>query len=79
MIKRDTHLAQLEQRSQAISMLMIFVLLVLLLQFWLLSVAIEEYLAAHTALAIPTCAASGFCFLINLGLLKYLYEIDRKE
>ena len=39
--------------------------------------ALEEYLAAHTALAIPTFAASGFCFLINLWLLKYLYDIDR--
>ena len=79
MIKKDTYLAKLEQSTQTMSMLTILVMLVLLIQFWLLSAAIEEFLAAHTALAIPTCAASAFCFLINLGLLKYLYDIDRKE
>ena len=64
-------------RSWAV--LMILVMVILLIQLWLVTIALEEYLAAHTALAIPTFAASGFCFLINLWLLKYLYDIDRNE
>ena len=79
MISKDTHLARLEQRTQIMGMLMVLVLLVLLLQFWLLSVAIEEFLAARATLAIPTFGASCCCLLVNLGLLKYLFDIDREE
>lgn len=67
----------LGQKSQGILVLMSLALLILLIQLWLITIALEDYLAAHTRLAVPTFLASGFCFLINLGLLKYLYDIDR--
>ncbi len=71
--------AHLEQCSQALVTLMIFVMVLLLLQLWLVTVALEEYLAARHGLAIPTFAASCGCFLLNLWLLKYVYDIDRKS
>jgi hypothetical protein len=73
----DPRLAKLEQRTQAVMTLTILVLAVLLIQLWLLTIALEEFMAAHTALALPTFGASGFCFLLNLWLLKYLYDLDR--
>ncbi len=79
MIGKDPRLAKLEQRSQAIVMLMVFVMVVLLIQLWLITIALEEYLAARTTAAIPTFLASGFCFLLNLWLLKYVYDIDRDK
>ncbi len=79
MIFKDPRLIKLERRSQALLTLMALVMILLLVQLWLLNIALEDYLAARTALAIPTFAASGFCFLINLWLLKYLYDIDKKE
>ena len=78
MIQKDPRLARLEQRSQAVATLMVLVMMILLIQLWLITIALEEFLAAHTALAIPTFAASGVCFLINLWLLKYLYDIDHE-
>ncbi|HLV79523.1 MAG TPA: DUF6755 family protein [Chthonomonadaceae bacterium] len=77
MIAKDPRKARLEQRSQAVLTLMAIVLVILLLQLWLITIALEDCLAAHTALAVPTFAASAICFLINLWLLKYLYDIDR--
>ncbi len=77
MIAKDPRKARLEQRSQAVLTLMAIVLVILLLQLWLITIALEDYLAVHTALAVPTFAASAICFLINLWLLKYLYDIDR--
>ncbi|HZO91080.1 MAG TPA: DUF6755 family protein [Chthonomonadaceae bacterium] len=79
MIFRDPRLSKLEQRSQGILTLMILIMVILLVQLWLITIALEEYLAAHTALAIPTFIASGFCFLLNLWLLKYLYALDRND
>ena len=78
MSQKESLQAQLEQRSQNILTLMALVIVILLIQFWLLSIALEEYMAAQSALALPTFTASGICFGINLWLLKYLYDIDKK-
>jgi hypothetical protein len=74
----DPELARLEQRAQGVMTLMIMMLLVLLVQLWLLTIALEEYMAARTSLALPTFGASLFCFLLSLVLLKYLYDLDRR-
>ncbi len=78
MIQRDPRRAWWEQRSQAISMLMICVLVIFLIQLWLITIALEEYLAARSDLALPTFLASLACFLVNLWLLRYVRDIDRK-
>jgi hypothetical protein len=79
MIQKDPLLTRLEQLTQNVMTLLILVMVILLIQLWLLSIALEEYMAAQSALAFPTFAASGVCFLVNLWLLKYLYDMDRKE
>lgn len=79
MRRPDTRLAQLEQRTQSVLTLMIMALVILLIQLWLLTISLEEFMAARSTLAIPTFAASGFCLLINLWLLRYLNRVDKKE
>ena len=79
MIQKDPRLAKLAQRTQNIVTLMVLVLVILLIQLWLLNIALEEFMAAQHTLALPTFGASCVCFLINLWLLKYLYDIDRNE
>ena len=79
MIQKDPLLAKLAQRTQNIETLLVLVMVILLIQLWLLSIALEEYMAAQNALALPTFAASALCFLLNLWLLKYLYDVDRKK
>ena len=66
------------QRTQLVSMIMVFVLMLLLIQLWLVTLAIEEYLGAHSTLAMPTFLASFACFGLNLRLLKYVNDIDKK-
>lgn len=66
------------QRTQLISMLMIFVLVLLLIQLWLVTIALEEFLGAKSSLALPTFLASLGCFGLNLWVLKYVNDIDRK-
>ncbi|HEY3283382.1 MAG TPA: DUF6755 family protein [Armatimonadota bacterium] len=78
-MNREPWLKRLEQRSQSILTLMLFVLVILLIQLWLITIALEEFLAARHSLAIPTFLASGACFALNLWLLHYLADVDRAE
>ncbi len=75
----DPKQAEQEQRSQGVITLMIMVMVIFLIQLWLLNIALEEYMAAHSKLAMPTFLASCFCFALNLFLLRYLYDLDRKH
>ena len=59
--------------------IMLGVMVVLLIQLWLITIALESYLAANMTLAVPTFLASGFCFALNLWLLKGLYGLDQKD
>ena len=68
-----------ERRGQAVTVILIFVLVVFLGQLYLITIAIEEWMAERHGLALPTFLASGFCFLLNLGLLRYLYDLDRDK
>ena len=79
MIAPDPKRARWRQRAQILAMLLAFVLLILLIQLWLVTIALEEYLAARATLAVPTFLASLACFGLNLRLLKYVYDIDRKD
>ncbi|MEO7718341.1 MAG: DUF6755 family protein [Capsulimonas sp.] len=65
------------QRTQAIGVVMIFIIVILLMQLWLLTIASEEFLAGHRAMALPTFLASAGCLLVNLWLLRYVNKIDR--
>jgi len=64
------------QRTQAITLIMVFVLVLVLLQLWLLTAAMDEFLAGHGGLALPTFLASCITFGINLWLLRYVNRID---
>jgi hypothetical protein len=77
MIQRDPHLAKQERSTQAISSIMVMMLLVLLIQLWLITIALEAHYSANESVALPTFLGSGFCFLLNLWLLKYVVAVDR--
>ena len=78
MIQQDPELARIEQKSQGVLPLMLGVMLLLLIQLWLVTIALESFLAADMTRALPTFLASLFCFALNLWLLKGLYGVDSK-
>ena len=75
----DPQITRLEQKSQNILVMMIAVMLLLLIQLWLVTIALESYLAADMSHALPTFLASIFCFVLNLWLLRTLYAVDRRK
>lgn len=76
---RDQRTAWWQRRSLAIGVILFFVIVVFLIQLYLIDIAIEEHLAERHALALPTFLASGACFLLNLGFLRYLRDLDREK
>lgn len=68
-----------QRRAQAMVMLLCMALALFLIQLWLITLALEEHLAEHSALALPTFLASGVCFAFNLLLLRYIHDLDHRK
>jgi hypothetical protein len=55
------------------------VLILVVLQFWLLTATMNAYLGGDQSIILPAALASVVCFLLNAGLLRYLYGIERSQ
>jgi Family of unknown function (DUF6755) len=65
-----------EQRATIVSGMLVFVLILVILQLWLLTATMNAYLGGDESLIWPAAAASIVCLLLNVGLLRYLYRIE---
>ena len=54
-----------------------FVLMLAVLQLWLLTATMSAYLGGDDSVIWPAAGASLGCLLLNLGLLRYLYSLER--
>lgn len=68
-----------EQRMTIVSGMLAFVLMLVVLQLWLLTATMNAYLGGDDGVVWPGAAASLACLLLNLGLLRYLYYIERRR
>ncbi len=67
-----------EQRSAIILGMLTFVLCLVILQLWLLTATMNAYLGGDVSVVFPAAGASLACFLLNVGLLWYLYRLERR-
>jgi hypothetical protein len=67
------------QRTPVIYGILCFVLVLVVLQLWLFTATMNAYLGGDKAVIWPAAAASVICFLLNVGLLRYLYLIERVQ
>jgi hypothetical protein len=65
------------QRATIVNGMLAFVLMLVVLQLWLLTATMNAYLGGDDSIIWPAAAASLVCFLLNVGLLRYLYYIER--
>jgi hypothetical protein len=56
-----------------------FVLMLAVLQLWLLTATMSAYLGGDDSVIWPAAGASLVCLLLNLGLLRYLYSLERTQ
>jgi hypothetical protein len=66
-----------EQRLGIIYGILSFSVILVMLQLWLLTATMNAYLGGDEGVIWPAAAASAVCLLLNLGLLRYLYKIER--
>ena len=66
-----------EQRLGIIYGILSFSVVLIVLQLWLLTATMNAYLGGDEGVIWPAAAASAVCLMLNLGLLRYLYLIER--
>ena len=66
-----------DQRTTVVYGLLAFVLMLVVLQLWLLTATMNAYLGGDESVVLPAAGASLVCLLLNGGLLRYLYYIER--
>lgn len=67
-----------EQKTTIVYGVLCVVIVLVVLQLWLLTATMNAYLGGDDGVVWPAAIASLVCFLLNLGLLRYLYAMDRR-
>ena len=66
-----------DQRTIIVYGMLVFVLIVVVLQLWLLTATMNAWLGGDDAVVWPAAAVSAGGFALNAGLLVYLGRIER--
>ncbi len=65
------------QRTTVVYGILCIVLILVILQLWLLTATMNAFLGGDNVVIWPAGGASIACLLLNLGLLRYLYLIEK--
>jgi hypothetical protein len=68
-----------QQRLTIIYGILCMVLVLVVLQLWLLTATMNAYLGGDDGVIVPAGVASAVCLFLNLGLLRYLYLVERSQ
>lgn len=66
-----------EQRTTIIYGMLVFVLIVVVLQLWLLTATMDAWLGGDDSVVWPAAAVSAGGLALNVGLLLYLRRLER--
>ena len=69
-----------QTRSQRLSIIygiLSVVVILVVMQFWLLTATMNAFLGGNHSIVWPAALASVACLGLNLGLLRYLVQLDR--
>jgi hypothetical protein len=66
-----------QQRMTIVYGILCIVLILVVLQLWLLTATMNAYLGGDEQVLWPAAIASLVCLMLNLGLLRYVYRIER--
>jgi len=66
-----------DQRTTIVCGMLVFVLIVVILQLWLLTATVNAWLGGDESVVWPAAAVSAAGFALNAGLLAYLGRMER--
>ena len=52
--------------------------MMVILQLWLLSATMNAFLGGDESVIVPAAIGSFVCLLLNAGLLRYIYLMERR-
>lgn len=64
------------KRMTIVNAIFLFVVIIVILQLWLLTVTVNSYLGGNLAVVWPAALVSLACLGLNVGLLRYLYRLE---
>jgi hypothetical protein len=64
------------QRMTIVTGILVFVVILVVLQLWLLTASVNAYLGGDRSIVVPALGASVLCFALNAGLMRYLYRLE---
>ncbi|MEA2328513.1 MAG: hypothetical protein QOE68_3472 [Thermoanaerobaculia bacterium] len=67
-----------KQKSTIVFGILSIVVMMVILQLWLLMATMNAFLAGQERVIIPAAVASIICFMLNAGLLSYIYRMERR-
>ena len=67
-----------DQRTTIIDGMLVFVLIVVVLQLWLLTATMNAWLGGDDTVVWPAAVVSAAGLALNVGLLRYLGRIERR-
>lgn len=67
-----------KRRRTVIDAAIIFEVVLLMVQMWLLSATLESYLAGHHEAALPGVLVSAVLFLMRMGIYRFVARLDRR-
>ena len=76
--ERPAPAATRRRRATAMDGAIALIAILLIVQMWLLTAALENLLAGHAAGALPAAIVSGVLFAACLALYLFLERIDRE-
>ncbi len=67
-----------EQKTTIVYGILCIVLMIIILQLWLLTATMNAYLGGDYSVILPAAIVSLVCFILNAGLLRYLFAMDKR-
>ena len=67
-----------KQKTTIVFGILSIVVMMVVLQLWLLTATMNAFLAGQERVITPAAIASIICFALNLGLLSYIYKMERR-
>lgn len=66
------------QKMVVVQGILCLVLMIDIIQLWLITATMNSYLGGDSGVPVPAAIFSAICLVFNLGLLRFLYKLDRK-
>ena len=67
------------QKMVIIQGILFLVLVIDIIQLYVVTATMNSYLGGDAGVPVPAFLFSLFCLALNLGLLRFLYVLDRKK